>query len=155
MAILVILCYNRGMKIERKRSGLISKIVIFLVLVAVVTVAGTVIYMNLYENKFFAERKFEELARNYYENSLYENFITEHEGEDLSEAFSKYKSGFVVKLRQILNYEFLEHNANYRSYFETDAYSCDTNNSTARFTARGPYGKKDYELELDLKCEKN
>ena len=143
------------MKIERKRSGAVSKVIILLVFVVILTVAGSVIYMKLYESKFFAERKFEELSRNYYENSLYESFILEHDGEDLSEAFSKYQSGFSVKLRQILNYEFLENNTNYRSFFDTDAYSCDTNNSIARFKARAPYGKKDYDVELELNCSKN
>jgi hypothetical protein len=140
------------MKIERKRSGSISRLVIILIIIASLAVAATMIYRNLYENKFFAEKKFEELSRNYYENSLYESFLLEHDGEDLGEAFSKYKTGFKVKLRQILNYEFLEHDMNYRSYFDTDTYSCDTNESYARFTAHEPYGKKDYDVEFKLIC---
>jgi hypothetical protein len=142
------------MKMVRKRSGIVMKIAIFVILVGLLAVAGTVIYTNLYENHFFADRKFEELSRSYYENSLYENFITEHDGENLSEAFSVYKNGFTVKLRQILNYEFLEHNQNYRTYFETDNYSCDTNKSYVKFTAHEPYGKKDYDAEFNLVCDK-
>ena len=70
------------------------------------------------------------------------------------EAFEKYKSGFIVRLRQILNYEFLEHDANYRSYFNTDSFSCDTNTSSATFKPHKPYGKKDYDVEFHLNCSK-
>jgi hypothetical protein len=142
------------MKIARKRSGIASKLMIFVVIVAVAAVVFTVVFTNLFENKFFAEKKFEELSRNYYENSLYENFIMEHNGENLDEAFEKYKSGFIVRLRQILNYEFLEHDANYRSYFNTDSFSCDTNTSSATFKPHKPYGKKDYDVEFHLNCSK-
>lgn len=130
------------------------KITFVVVLVGLLTAAGAVIYTNLYEENFFADKKFEELSRNYYENSLYENFITEHDGEDLAKAFSIYKKGFTVRLRQILNYEFLEHNQNYRTYFDTDSYSCDTNKSYVKFTAHEPYGKKDYDAEFNLVCDK-
>ena len=130
------------------------KITFIVVLVGLFTAAGTVIYTNLYEENFFADKKFEELSRNYYENSLYENFIAEHDGEDLAKAFSVYKKGFTVRLRQILNYEFLEHNQNYRTYFDTDRYSCDTNKSYVIFTTHEPYGKKDYDAEFNLVCDK-
>ena len=73
------------MKIARKRSGIASKLMIFVVIVAVAAVVFTVVFTNLFENKFFAEKKFEELSRNYYENSLYENFIMEHNGENLDD----------------------------------------------------------------------
>lgn len=130
------------------------KIIIFIIFIGLLTTVGAVVYTNLYENHFFADRKFEELARNYYENSLYENFITEHDGEDLSKAFSVYKNGFTVRLRQLLNYEFLEHNQNYRTYFETENFSCDTNKSYVKFIAHEPYGKKDYDAEFNLDCVK-
>ena len=149
------LWYNRDMKIERKRSRVVSKVIILLIFVAVLAVVGLIVYIKLYENTFFAERKFEELSRKYYEDSLYENFIVEHDGEELAEAFSGYKNGFTIKLRQILNHEFLQNNVNYRSYFETDSYSCDTNKSTAIFKAHEPYGKKDYDVEFNLVCDKN
>lgn len=144
--------YNRNMKIARKGSGIASKVAIGIIVVAVLAVIGVVVATNLFENKFFAEKKFEELAKDYYENSLYESFIVEHDGEDLEKAFSVYKNGFTVRLRQLLNYEFLEHDSNYRSYFETNSFSCNTNTSVAIFKPRAPYGKKDYDLELNLKC---
>lgn len=130
------------------------KVTIFIIAIGVLVTVAVVIFTNLYHGTFFAERKFEEISRSYYENTLYEEFLTVHEGEDLGEAFSKYRNGFTVKLRQILNSAFLKENQNYRSYFDTDSYSCDTNSSTAVFMPRAPYGKKDYEVELNLVCSK-
>ncbi len=140
------------MRITRRRSGIVSKITIILIIMTIIVVVATIIFNHLSENHYFADKKFEELARSYYENSLYENFVKEHDGEDLSEAFSKYKNGFNIKLRQLLNYEFLEHNSNYRSYFDTDKFTCDTNTSHVIFKPHAPYGKKDYDAEFNLDC---
>lgn len=143
------------MKMVKKRSGIVMKVTFFIMAIGIFVTIATIIFTNLYQNTFFADKKFEEISRNYYENTLYEDFIAEHNGEDLDEAFSKYTNGFNVKLRQILNSEFLKNNQNYRSFFETESYSCDTNTSTAKFIPHAPYGKKDYDIELNLNCAKN
>lgn len=133
-----------------------SIITIIVILVAVIVVVATIIFMNLYENSYFARNKFEELARRYYETSLYDNFLSEHKGEDLSVAFEKYAEfGFDIKLRQLLNSEYLMNGQNYRAYFETNVYTCDTNASSAKFIPYAPFGKKDYNLEIKLECTKN
>lgn len=142
------------MKITKKRSGIVMKITFFVILIGLVVAAGSVVYANLYKNHFFVDKKFEEMSRNYYENSLYEDFIKEHDGEDLKDAFEPYKNGFTIRLRQLLNYEFLEHNQNYRTYFETESFSCDTNKSYVKIKAHEPYGKKDYDTEFVLVCDK-
>ena len=143
------------MKVVKKRgSGIIPKISIALIVVTIIAVIAAIVITQLFENHYFANQKFEELGRNYYENSLYESFITEHSGEDLGEAFSKYTSGFTVRLRQILNYEFLEHDSNYRSFFDTESFTCDTNKSNVVFKPHAPYGKKDYDAEFNLICSK-
>ena len=139
----------------KEKSSKLKKVAIAVVIIGFLVAAASIIYANLFQEKFFADKKFEELARNYYENELYENFIVEHDGEDLSVAFSKYTKGFTVKLRQFLNHEFLKNNQNYRSYFENDSYACDTNSSFARFIPKAPYGKTDYDIELTLNCSKS
>ena len=147
--------YNKNMKIEKNRGNFASKITILLIIVGVLVAGASIIFTRLYSDNFFAEKKFEELSRKYYEEKIYTDFISEHNGEDIAEAFSKLDNGTItVKLRQILNYEFLEHDANYRGVFETDVFSCDTNNSKAIFTPRSPFGRKDYEVEFQLECEK-
>lgn len=130
------------------------KITVFVIITGIIVVAAAIIFTNLYNNTYFADKKFEELSRKYYEDTYYEEFIVEHDGEDLGEAFSKYYSGIRIKLRQILNSEFLNNNQNYRSYFDTNSYTCDTNTSNAVFWPRAPYGKKDYDVEFHLDCTK-
>lgn len=132
-----------------------SKIAFFVIIVGLLVAVAAVVFTNLYKNTFFAEKKFEEITKHYYEDNLYETILLENGGENLEDVFKKYPSGITVKLRQALSWEFLENNMNYRSFFETDAFSCDTNESTAKFTPRAPYGKKDYDVEFGLKCNKN
>ena len=143
------------MKMARKRSGIMSKIAFFVIIVGLLVAVAAVIFSNLYKNTFFAEQKFQEITKHYYEDNVYETILVENNGESLENIFKKYPSGIYVKLRQALSWEFLENNMNYRSYFETDAFSCDTNTSTAKFTPRAPYGKKDYDVEFNLKCNKS
>ena len=141
---------------KQKQNHTTSIITVAMILIAVLAVVAAVIFTNLYENSYFAEKKFDELARQYYENSLYPNFISEHKNESLEQAFEKYKNpGFEIKLRQLLNDAFLNDNQNYRTYFETSSYSCDTNTSTATFIPYAPFGKTDYRLEISLDCSKN
>lgn len=132
-----------------------SKIAFIVIVIGLLTAIAAVIFSNLYENTFFAEKKFDEITRHYYEDNVYETVILENKGEDVEKIFKKYPSGFFVKLRQALNWEFLENNTNYRSFFETESFSCDTNESYAKFIPRAPYGKKDYDVEFNLKCTKN
>ena len=132
-----------------------SKVAFFVILIGLLVAVGAVIFTNLYKNTFFAEQKFEEISKRYYEDELYETILLENNGKELEEVFKKYPSGIFVKLRQALSWEFLENNVNYRTYFETEAFSCVTNESYAQFVPRGPYGKKDYDVEYNLKCAKS
>ena len=143
------------MKMVRKNSQLASKIMIGLIVVVILTATGFTIHKILYENQFFAGRKFEELARKYYEETLYQKFVEEHNKGDLASEFQKHSNGFTVKLRQILNHELLKNDKNYRADFETEAFSCDTNLSNVVFKAYAPYSKKDYMAEFNLNCNKH
>ena len=138
----------------RKESKTMSKIAFFVIIIGLLAAVSAVVFTNLYKNTFFAEKKFEDISRHYYEDELYETILLENEGVSLEDIFKKYPSGIFVKLRQALSWEFLENNMNFRSYFETDAFSCDTNESYAKFTPRAPYGKKDYDVEYNLDCKK-
>ena len=78
------------MKMVRKNSQLASKIMIGLIIVVILTATGFTIHKMLYENQFFAGRKFKELARKYYEETLYQKFVEEHNKGDLAAEFQKY-----------------------------------------------------------------
>ena len=77
------------MKMVRNRSNFVMKVTVFLIIIGLIAAALAIIFTHLYDNSYFAEKKFEELAKNYYENTLYEDFITDHDGEDIAEAFKK------------------------------------------------------------------
>lgn len=143
------------MKIVRKKSNLVSKMMILAIILVLLMATGFAIFKTLDENHYFAERKFEELARKYYEETLYPKFLADHGGNNLGDEFAKYQSGFTVKLRQILNHELLEHNKDYRKVFETEAFRCNTNSSGVIFKARAPYGKTDYVADFKLNCNKH
>lgn len=141
------------MKIIKRHSRFTSKLMIALIFVALAVAVGAVVIANLRDKNFFVNQKFEELSRNYYEEILYPQFVEEHKDDTLEKAFEKYlNNGFTVHLRQILNYEFLNHNNDYRAVFEGDNFSCNTNASSATFIPRAPYGKKDYEAKFNLLC---
>ncbi|MBQ2638473.1 hypothetical protein IJF91_00165 [Candidatus Saccharibacteria bacterium] len=141
------------MKIAKKHSRFTSHIMIALIFITVLTVIIAIFVQNLQDKNFFVNQKFESLSKSYYEEVLYPEFIEEHKNESLESAFEKYKNnGFTVRLRQILNYEFLNKNNDYRSVFEGNNFSCDTNSSTAKFVPRSPFGKTDYDAEFNLIC---
>ena len=144
------------MKISKRHSRFTSRLMIILIFVAVVTVLGAVFFAKLNDQNYFVHKKFEEISRKYYEETVYPNFVSEHKDESLDKAFEKYlNNGFSIRLRQILNDEFLNHNNDYRSVFEGKNFSCDTNASTAKFVPKAPFGKTDYDAEFNLRCTKD
>jgi len=122
------------MKIAKKHSRFTSRIMIALIFITVLTVIIAIFVQNLQDKNFFVNQKFESLSKNYYEEVLYPEFIEEHKNESLESAFEKYK------------------NNDYRSVFEGNNFSCDTNSSTAKFVPRSPFGKTDYDAEFNLIC---
>lgn len=141
------------MKIAKKHSRFTSRIMIALIFITLITVVAAVVIYKLQDKNYFVNQKFEILAKNYYEEVVYPEFVAEHSGEPLEKAFDKYQNnGFTIRLRQILNYEFLNKNNDYRSVFEGDNFSCDTNSSSAKFIPYAPFGKTDYNAEYTLNC---
>jgi hypothetical protein len=143
------------MKKVPKKSKSPRKILIFALIFLVLFAILIFIFRDLYKNTFFAEKKFEEIARRYYEDEFYESILLENKNEAKDDVFDKYKNGIRIKLRQVLNRELVENNANYRSFFENEAFSCDTNQSFAKITPHAPFEKSDYEIEIKLLCNKN
>ena len=143
------------MKKVPNKSKFPRKILIFALIFLVLFAILIFIFRDLYKNTFFAEKKFGEIARRYYEDEFYESILLENKNEAKDDIFDKYKNGIRIKLRQVLNRELVENNANYRSFFENEAFSCDTNQSFAKITPRAPFEKTDYEVEIKLLCNKN
>lgn len=145
------------MKLAKKQSRFTSRLMIILIFIAVATVIAAVVWFKLQDENYFLKQHFEKISRNYYEEVIYPQFIDEHSDQSLEEAFDRYQNnGFTVRLRQILNYQYLTNDyADLRSTFKGDNFSCDTNSSTAKFVPYAPFGKTDYNAEFELNCTRD
>ena len=114
------------------------KFVTYGVIVSSVMVALSLFVAVCFNPEAIAKRKFEFLAREYYETYYYEKFFE--------------KTGFQpVPLRQLLLYKNGK-NSGFKKYFEAGNFSCDKNTTTAKFYPEKPYGVKDYRVEFTFNC---
>lgn len=128
---------------------------IILALVATLIVVGVVVYNHMYESQFFAKEKMKELAKIYYEKTIYPKITTGTTEAQQKESFKNLnKQEQRTKLSHLLNDEFLKNGNDYRNYFDTDKFTCDTNKSYVVYTANEPYGINDYSFEITLNCTK-
>ncbi|MBR3319349.1 hypothetical protein IKG06_02485 [Candidatus Saccharibacteria bacterium] len=116
---------------------------------------GVSLFVSLYFNpERMGKRKFEELAKNYYETYYYDKFMNSIDSKVYEEKMKAYeKSGFQpVLLRQLLLYQNGKY-SDYRGYFEKDGFNCDKNATSAKFYPVEPYGRTDYTVTYEYKCE--
>ncbi len=124
------------------------------VIVSAIMVAVSIFVTVYFNPARVANRNFEKIARDYYENYYYDKLTQSSSSEaELEEIVGKYEeSGFApVLLRQLLLYN-NKKNSEYEKYF-TGSYKCDKNKSSAKFYPEKPYGRTDYRLEVNLQCE--
>ena len=131
------------------------KFVTWGVIVSAVMV-GVSLFVTVYFNpEAEAQRKFEEMAKTYYEDYYHDKFMeTIDEGlfEEKMKLFEE--TGFQpVLLRQLLLYQNGKF-AGYKKYFEREGYKCDKNKTSVKFYPVYPYGKKDYTVKYDYNCTK-
>ena len=121
------------------------------VVVSMVIVVFSLILNVYYEPAKVAERNFEKMARDYYENYLYPKIADS--GDNLEETFKKYEDvGMApVLLRQLLNYDGGKY-AEAEKYFDTQKYKCDENETMAMFKPVAPYNAKNYEMTVEMSC---
>lgn len=143
------------MKIRRSGTRSMKIIAIIMIVVCLVTTCICLILASISDKYTSSKLEFDEIAKVYYEQYLYPEFIKEHSSESLESAFADYaKPGFpTVRLRQILNYYTIMRGEDIRSYFETTNYKCDTNSSTIDYLPYSPYGPNDVKIEKNLSCK--
>lgn len=117
------------------------------------------IILNFFLGWYFApekmaERALEEMARDYYENHIYEQIVepvmTDQEKLKLYSEFGLSP----IRLRQLFSFENAKHDQK-RELFEKKEYSCDTNESTVKFFPEEPFGRKNYRIVPSLTCQKD
>ena len=125
------------------------------VLVSAIMVAVSIFVTVYFNPEAVAKRKFEFLARTYYEDYYYDKFVSELPEEKFEEEMATFsKTGYSpILLRQLLLYNNRKY-ADYEKYFTGD-YKCDKSKTAAKIYPREPFGKDDYEIEFnfDSTCE--
>ena len=123
-----------------------------------VIVSGTMVALSIFVTVYFnseavAHRKFERLAREYYEDYYYDKFMESMSEEAFQAKMETFaKTGLQpVPLRQVLLYQNGKNQA-YKKYFEKENFACDKNTTTAKFYPVAPYGKTDYTVEFNYSC---
>ena len=139
----------------KKRSDPVfgRKFVTWGVIISTVMVGVSVFVAVYFNAEAVAHRKFEQMAREYYEDYYLERFKSSISEEVFEQRMAIYeKTGLdAVPLRQLLLYQ-QEKNAKMRKYFEGKDFSCDKNTTTAKFYPIAPYGKTDYTVEFNYTC---
>lgn len=102
--------------------------------------------------KRMAENEFEALAKDYYENYYYDEFVKNVPEDELAMAFQTYTDyGFPrVYLRELLLFDNSRH-ADSRALFEGQ-YVCNTNNTAIQIVPYAPFGKTDYKVNYFYDC---
>ena len=116
---------------------------------------GISLFVSLYfDPERMGKHKFEELAKTYYETYYYDKFMESIDPKVYEEKMAAYeKSGFQpVLLRQLLLYQNGKY-SDYKGYFEKDGFNCDKNATSAKFYPVKPYGRTDYTVTYEYKCE--
>ena len=124
------------------------------IIVSVAMVGVSLFVAICFNSEAVAHRKFEAMAREYYEDYYYDKFFGTMTEEGKAAKMEIYeKTGLQpVLLRQLLLYQNGK-NAEMKKYFETkDGFSCDRNATSAKFYPVKPYGKTDYTVEFNYVC---
>lgn len=105
--------------------------------------------------KRVAESEMEKIAKDYYENYYYDEFVNSVPEGELNIAFATYTDyGFPrVYLRDLLLFDNGRHAAS-RAYFESQ-YACNTNRTAIQIVPYAPFGKTDYRINYFYDCEYN
>ncbi|MBQ6570947.1 hypothetical protein IJI02_01220 [Candidatus Saccharibacteria bacterium] len=135
-------------------SGTARKVVSIGVIVCAMVVLISLIVNIYYQPDKVATRELEEIARDYYENYFYDNFVAAIPADSsLEKEMGEYaETGFLpVYLRHLLLYNNGKNEAKKR-YFETSTYVCDKNATFVRIYPVAPFGRKDYTINYSFAC---
>ena len=144
------------MKITSRHSRFMRTFAVCAVVIAV-AIVGAGMYISVrYTSKNIAAEKFNKIARDYYENYLYPDFVDGKKEDEYPELFQVYTEvGFSpVMLRQLLLFDNAKY-ADEAKYFDTGVYVCDTNKTYVIYTPHAPFHNTDYEMTTEMNCEEH
>ena len=116
---------------------------------------GVSLFVTFYFNpERMGKSKLEEMARAYYETYYYDKLVGSISSKPFEEQMKVYETSGLqpVLLRQLLLYQNGKYSG-YKEYFEKDGFNCDKNATSAQFYPVAPYGRTDYTVKYEYKCE--
>lgn len=109
--------------------------------------AGALIFARSYfAPEAVAERAFESLAKDYYENYFYENFFGKMEKTEIEKYVDR--GAEPIYLKELLNHNDRKDEA----AFSQPNYECDTNKSFVKYFPEGDFTREEYRVEYNLIC---
>ena len=138
-------------------SDIIAKNTILSVIILVMLIVVLALFFQFITNpERIAKQNLEDIAKNYYEDYLYETILGANSSDiesgtkNLAEIMERYSEvGFAkVTLRQLIIFS-NEKNLNLSSALVT---SCDENETYIRIFPESPYDKTDYRIEYSYSC---
>lgn len=141
------------MKLPFRTDWRARKLALVIIAISTVAIIGSLVTNVYLEPERLALKELQFIARDYYENYFYQNYLNEHtyeDGLDIEEAFSAYTAkGFpAVRLRQLLLYDGGKYAAS-RAYFEAERFTCDENLTSVTYVPYAPFGRTDYTVSYD------
>ena len=132
-----------------------KKIIAIIGVIAVILVGGFVIYktMNGSRNDGKLQNKLEKLGKSFFEDYYYPS--QERTQKDVKEFMSKFThNGIKIDLTNLFKVSSLDKDLLNEVKVLADELKCDYNKTKIDFLPKEPYGAKDYEMTVDLECEK-
>lgn len=139
---------------EKKFAPIAKRFAAIIIAVCSVLVLLNVAASAYFNPKTVVEREISALAKEYYEDYLYNNLIGSREGAAVAEEMKRYKDTGVSNtyLRQLLLYD-SGRRKEASGYFNQKNFKCDHNKTYVKFFPEEPYQKENYRFEIKLFCE--
>ncbi|MBQ3432996.1 hypothetical protein IJG22_01715 [Candidatus Saccharibacteria bacterium] len=137
---------------RRSDAVVARRVVLWVITATIVVVIAGLIASFFCNNERMTQRKIDEMAREYYEEFVYQNLINgAMSQEEIADVMGRYeKYGFApVSLRQLLLYDGrknMEEGGFVKNY-------CDENETKVKVYPEAPYDKKSYRIEYEYRCE--
>lgn len=140
---------NNYSKKRKKRFSPIQILVISIILFLFLIVILFTILRFVHTTQNLVESKVNSLAKDYYENHIYEELAQKNKPDEIAKTLKKYEtSGLsIVHLRQLLNHN---NQADMTKYLSEQ---CDTEKTFVKYYPESPYSKKSYHIDIVYSCD--
>ncbi|MBR2641441.1 hypothetical protein IKG29_00250 [Candidatus Saccharibacteria bacterium] len=133
-----------------KSSSFSKRIILCIIFLVIIIITAFTLFALFFKNENLVKADLDHLARDYYENYLYDSFKNSSQNQDMEALLSKHTSRglSVITLRQLLLHDNAK-NAKTASYLRE---YCDENSTFFQIYPEPPYEKTSYHLKFTYSC---